>query len=285
MTLKEFIYELENTFSNFAETGDVDRIAIKYWVISCLRKFGKNICDKREAIVTVKNSQAKLPETFKSLILALNLEKHSYEVKDGDKERFIYRERLEQEGYYDWSEQKFVPNCNTKLVTESIIIDNKAINLYYTPEYLSVVKGFKKDSFDVDCLNLHPNIREAYSHQININGNTLQANFKEGKVYVQYNSLPSEEDGEVIIPEITTGDIKAYIENYVKIKIGESLILNNKNPTGVTSLLQMWKADERGLWMGAKSEANFHGLPKDWHKNYNRKLQVEFNKYNLQKRF
>ena len=281
MTLKEFIYELENTFSNFAETGDIDRVAIKGWVISCLRKFGKNICDKREIIVTVKNSQARLPETFKSLILALNLEKNSYKIEGETKESFIYRERLEQEGYYDWSAQKFVPNCNTKLVTESIVMDKQAVELYYTPQYLSLVKGFKKDSFDVDCLNLHPSIREAYPHQINISGNTLQANFKNGKIYLQYNSLPADEDGEVIIPEFTTSDIKDYIENYVKIKIGESLILNNKNPTGVQSLYSSWKMDEKRLWMNAKSEATFNGLPKNWHKNYNRKLQMDFNNYKL----
>src|SRR6187402_183469 len=114
-SLSEFTAEIETTFSNFAETGDIDRVAIKTWVIACLRKFGKNICDQREAIVEVKNSQATLPETFKSLILALDLTPAGYKI-NGDvekaKDSFIYRERIEQSGYYDFSSKTFIDDCS-----------------------------------------------------------------------------------------------------------------------------------------------------------------------------
>lgn len=284
MTLENFIAELETTFSIYFETGDIDRVSIKTWVISCLREFGKNICEQREAIVEVKNSQATLPETFKSLILALDLTECGYEIK-GDKEKikdsFIYRERLEQTGYYDFSSHTFVNDSKAKLITESIVVNNVPVEFYHKPNYLSVVKGFKKDSFDVDCLNLHPSIRNAYSNQISINKNTLQANFKNGRIYIQYNSLPfSEEDDEVMIPFISTGDIEKYIENYVKIKIAESLILGNKNPTNIQPLLQMWLSQDRALRLAAKSEANWSGLG-NFKNTYKHKLQVEFNKYSL----
>lgn len=283
-TLNNFFAEIETTFANFAETGDIDRLAIKGWVISCLKQFGKNICEKREAIVEVKNSQAKLPETFKSLILALDLTPAGYKIH-GDvekaKDSFVYRERIEQSGYYDWTTHEFQPSCaKAKVITESIVCNSQACDLYYYPNYLSVVKGFQKDSFDVDCLNLHPAIREAYPNQISINKNTLQANFKEGRLYIQYNSLPMEDD-EIMIPEITTGDLVKYVENYVKIRIAENLILNNKNPTGVTSLLQMWLGQDRALFLAAKSECNWSGLSKGWDTMYRNKLQVEFNKYKL----
>lgn len=285
-SLSEFTAEIENTFSNFAETGDIDRVSIKTWVISCLKQFGKNICEKREAIVEVKNSQAKLPETFKSLILALDLTPAGYKIH-GDvnkaKDSFIYRERIEQSGYYDFSSHTFVDDCSAKKITESIVCNNQPCDLYYYPNYLSVVKGFQKDSFDVDCINLHPSIREAYPNMISINKNTLQANFKESRLYIQYWSIPTSEDGEVEIPEITTGDILKYIENYVKIKIGENLILNNKNPTGVTNLLSMWVGQDRALFLAAKSEANWNGISKNFAKDYNRMLQIEASKYNLPK--
>lgn len=285
-SLSEFFSEIETTFSNFAETGDIDRVSIKTWVISCLRQFGKNICEKREAIVEVKNSQAKLPETFKSLILALDLTPAGYKIH-GDvekaKDSFIYRERIEQSGYYDWTTFEFKPSCaEAKIITESIVCNNQPCDLYYYPNYLSVVKGFQKDSFDVDCLNLHPAIREAYPNMISINKSTLQANFKESRLYIQYWSIPTSEDGEVEIPEISTGDILKYIENYVKIKIGENLILNNKNPTGITNLLSMWMSQDRALFLAAKSESNWSGLG-DFSNKYKRKLQIEASKYNLPK--
>ncbi|HSE99909.1 MAG TPA: hypothetical protein VLA48_03350 [Nitrososphaeraceae archaeon] len=284
MTLENFIAELETTFSIYFETGDIDRVSIKTWVIACLREFGKNICEQREAIVEVKNSQATLPETFKSLILALDLTECGYEIK-GDKEKikdsFIYRERIEQAGYYDWITREFITDKkNGKLITEAIVVNNVPVEFYYSPNYLSVVKGFKKDSFDVDCLNLHPSIRNNYKNQISINKNTLQTNFKSGRIYLQYNSLPVDEDGEIIIPEISTSDIVKYIENYVKIRIGENLILNNKNPTGISQLLSMWISQDRAFRLAAKSEANWHGLGK-FDENYRHKLQVDFNKYNL----
>ncbi len=284
MTLNNFFAEVETVFANYSETGDIDRISIKGWVIACLRKFGKNICDQREAIVEVKNSQATLPETFKSLILALDLTPVGYKIH-GDiekaKDSFVYRERIEQSGYYDFSSKTFIDDCSAKKITESIVMNGQDCDLYYYPNYLSVVKGFQKDSFDVDCLNLHPSIRDAYSNQISINKNTLQANFKNGMVYIQYNSLPVE-DNEIMIPEITTGDILSYTTNFVKIQIAENLILNNKNPnSGLQNLLQMWLGQDRQLFLAAKSESNWSGLPKNWSTRYRNALQVEASKYNL----
>lgn len=285
MTLKNFFAEIETTFANFAETGDIDRISLKSWVIACLREFGKNICDKREAIIEIKNSQGKLPETFKSLILALDLSPQGYKIH-GDREKakdsFIYRQRIENSGYYDWTTNSFVENCDGKLITESIISNNQKIDIFHKPSYLSVVKGFRKESFDVECLNLHPSIRNSYPNTISINRTTVQTNFKEGSIYIQYNSLPtSEEDGEIEIPEFTTSSILLYVENYVKIKIAENLILNSKNPTGVSSLLQMWMQQSIPLRNAAKSEANWNGLPKGWEKEYNKKLTMQMNQYNL----
>ncbi len=286
-SLSEIIAEIENTFKNYTETGDIDRISIKGWVISCLKEFGKNICEQREAVLEIKNSQAKLPDTFKSLILALDLSKVGHKVNgdvDKVKDSYIYREVIEQPGYYDWITNQFVYDKEKgKLITESIIINSQPIDIYYKPDYLSVVKGFRKESFDVDCINLHPSIRNAYPHQISINKQTLQANFKEGKIYVQFNSLPTDEEGEVVIPEFSTNDIYKYIENYIKIKIAENLILNNKNPTNIQSLLQLWIGQERSLRLAAKSEANWSGLPKGWDKKYKKNLQIEMSKYNLPK--
>lgn len=285
MKLTEFFAEIENSFSSYFETGDIDRVSIKMWVISCLKQFGKNICEQNEAIIDVKNSQATLPENFKSLILALELASEGYNIL-GDREKakdsFIYRERIEQPGYYDWVTREFITSCSGKLITESIVMNEQAAEFYYKPTYLSVVKGFNKESFDVDCLNLHPSIRNSYPNQININKNTLQANFKESKLYIQFNSLPME-DGEISIPEISTGGILRYIECYVKLKIGENLILNNKNPSTITSLMSLWSSQLRELYLEAKSEANWAGLNKNWHKKYKKRLQINMNQYQLPK--
>jgi hypothetical protein len=270
MRLEEFISEIETTFSNYAETNDLDRISIKSWVLTCLRKFGKNITEKRETIVEVKNSKALLPEGFKSLHLALRVTPDSYCLNGDEKEikqSFVYKQRIENPVVWDTIFQEYiVNNCETKLVTERLFINSSWIDFYYKPEWLSLVDGIQKDTLDVDCLNLHPSIRGTQRNKINITNRTINTNFEEGKIYLQYNSLPVDEDGEVIIPEYSTGDIYNYIENYVKIKIAENLILNQKNPQSLMQLLPMWKQDDRRLFIEAKSEANYKGLGKTWHK-------------------
>lgn len=286
MTLKEFIAEIEELFSNYVETGDINRVSIKTHVIRCLNEMGKNICEKREGFVEIKNSQGNLPETFKSLILALNLEPKAYTVF-GDRgkaqDSFIYKQTIEQPAYFDWVTNEYKTNCNTKIITERIVMNEQPTELYYSPQYLSVVKGFKKDSFDVDCVNLHPSIREAYPHQISINRQTVQTNFKDGKIYIQYNSLPVDEDSEVIIPEYTTGDLVKYVENYCKIKIAEDLILKNKNPTGISQLLPMWMQQNIPFRNAAKSECSWNNLPKNWSKKYQKLLQIETSAFSLPK--
>jgi len=286
-SLNEFIAELESTFSIYAESGDLDRISIKTWVISCLNEMGKNICEKGEAVIPISNSQGKLPDTFKSLILALNLEPLGYKVF-GDREKaedsFIYRQRILQPAYFDDVTNEYVPNCNTKIITEKIVMNDQPTEIYYKPELLSVVKGFKKESFEVDCLNIHPSLREAHYHQISINKRTIQTNFKNGAIYVQFNSLPTDDEDEIVIPQFTTNSLYLYIENYCKLKIAEDLIIKNKNPQGLMQLIPLWKGDEVKLRNAAKSECNYNGLSKGWHKQFKRKLEIQENQYNLPKR-
>ena len=200
ITLDEFIAEIESTFKIYADTNDIDRVLIKTIVINELRKFGKNICDKREAIVDIKNSQVLLPENFKSLILALKLTPNEeLDCKDNTEKRLII-ERQHIENPAEWTtttRDYFVNYCESKIVTEKVYAYNERVDKFYNPHFLSLYKGFSNSSLDTNCLNLHPSIRDSYSDKISITNRTLRANFREGKIYIQYNSLPEDEDGEI----------------------------------------------------------------------------------------
>lgn len=265
--LESFIAEIETTFSNFAETGDISSISIKMWVIHCLRQMGNNITDLRETIVDVKNSKANLPDSFKSLKLALKLNPDSYSIKGNRKnveDSYIYKQRIENPAWFDVTTHEYVTSCDTKIVTEKIYMGGEPTEFYYKPEWLSLTKGIKKDVLAVDCQNIHPSIRNSYPHEINITGRTLNTNFKEGQVYIQYNSLPTDEDGEIVIPELTTGDLYHYIENYVKTKIAENLILNQKNPIGIAQLMPLWEQKLPQLKASALRECKFSSFSKGW---------------------
>lgn len=268
VTLDEFTAEIESTFKNYTDTNDIDRILIKTCVINELRTFGKNICTKRETIVDVKNARVLLPETFRSLVLALKLSESDVTTGEPDIEKRLVLERQRIENPAEWSSATrdyFVNNCETKIVTEKVYSYNEVQQKYYNTHFLSLVEGMQKDTLDVNCLNLHPSIRNTYPDKISITNRTLNANFKEGKVYMQYNSLPCDEDGEIAIPIISTGDIREHIENQVKLKIAEDLILGQKNPTGLVSLIPMWNQNKRLLFIQAHSEANWNGFnQKEW---------------------
>ena len=285
ITLDEFIAEIESTFKIYADTNDIDRVLIKTIVINELRKFGKNICDKREAIVDIKNSQVLLPENFKSLILALKLTPNEeLDCKDDTEKRLII-ERQHIENPAEWTtttRDYFVNYCESKIVTEKVYAYNERVDKFYTPHFLSLYKGFSNSSLDTNCLNLHPSIRDSYSDKISITNRTLRTNFREGKIYIQYNSLPEDEDGEIVIPIISTGSILNHIKNKVRIELGQHLILSQLNTSGLKELLPIWLQNERLYFIEAKSEANWAGMnQKEWAKQRQQRNRVEQNRFNL----
>ena len=285
ITLDEFIAEIESTFKIYADTNDIDRVLIKTIVINELRKFGKNICDKREAIVDIKNSQVLLPENFKSLILALKLTPNEeLDCKDNTEKRLII-ERQHIENPAEWTtttRDYFVNYCESKIVTEKVYAYNERVDKFYTPHFLSLYKGFSNSSLDTNCLNLHPSIRDSYSDKISITNRTLRANFREGKIYIQYNSLPEDEEGEIVIPIFSTGSILNHIKNKVRIELGQHLILSQLNTSGLKELLPIWLQNERLYFIEAKSEANWAGMnQKEWTKQRQKRNRVEQNRFNL----
>ena len=285
ITLDEFIAEIESTFKIYADTNDIDRVLIKTIVINELRKFGKNICDKREAIVDIKNSQALLPENFKSLILALKLTPNEeLDCKDNTEKRLII-ERQHIENPAEWTtttRDYFVNYCESKIVTEKVYAYNERVDKFYNPHFLSLYKGFSNSSLDTNCLNLHPSIRDTYSDKISITNRTLRANFREGKVYIQYNSLPEDDEGEIAIPIFSTGGIRDYLTNKVKIELGQYLILSQLNTSGLKELMPLCIQSDRQLFILAKSEASWNGMnQKEWTKERQQRSRTEQNRFNL----
>lgn len=285
ITLDEFIAEIESTFKIYADTNDIDRVFIKTIVINELRKFGKNICDKREDIINIKNSQALLPENFKSLILALKLTPNEeLDCKDNTEKRLII-ERQHIENPAEWTtttRDYFVNYCESKIVTEKVYAYNERVDKFYNPHFLSLYKGFSNSSLDTNCLNLHPSIRDTYSDKISITNRTLRANFREGKVYIQYNSLPEDDEGEIAIPIFSTGGIRDYLTNKVKIELGQYLILSQLNTSGLKELMPLWIQSDRQLFILAKSEASWNGMnQKEWTKERQQRSRTEHNRFNL----
>lgn len=265
VSLEQFIAEIETTFSNYAESNDIDHQSIKTWVIQELRKFGKNICDTSETVVEVKNGRALLPETFKSLILAAKIDNITKEEKE--RKRWVNEKQyISNPVIWDSYTQQYIANyCKTRIVTEKTYLNVTPEEYVQDAQLLELEDYINKDTVDLNCLNLHPSIRNVDNNRISINNRTLNANFKEGTIYIKYNSLPSI-DGDIAIPIITTSDIYNFIENQIKWRIAEGFIANNKSAQGLTQLYSQWKGEKDKLFVLAQGEAKWKGLGNKWQK-------------------
>lgn len=263
ISLEQFTAEIETSLSNYAESNDIDRQSIKTWVIQALRKFGKNICEKNEAVVEVKNSRALLPETFKSLTFAVKMKTKPF-TEEETKQLVTEKRYIQNEAIWDTLTQSYVTDyCTTYVTTEKIYSYTEEPTKFYGYELLALAPHINKNTIDVDCFNLHPLISQK-PNEISISARTLSANFKEGFIYLRYNSLPMDENGEPAIPIFSTGEILEYCELFVKVRIAENLIMNNKNPTSLTQLYQMWKQEEKLKYHAAQTESKYNGLSKGW---------------------
>jgi hypothetical protein len=280
MTINEFMIELESDLSSFIK--DINRTSVRRDVINQLRIFGTNITQLKEKVEIVKNSRVELPEDFKSLKLALRLSCEGYYI-NGDREPAmqVVRQRIENGAYFDEINQEYVTTCNPKIITEKVAVSNSHVNFFYSPKWLSLVPGIKKDGLDSKCLNLHPSIRNTYPDEISITNGILNTNFSNGQIYFQYNALPTDEKGELIIPQYTTNAIYDYILLYCKVKIAEDLIVNNKNAQGLGQIYQTWKQELPTLKRGALTESRFAGLPKNWQHKFKQKQKEDISFYNL----
>lgn len=273
ISLEQFTAEIETSLSNYAESNDIDRQSIKTWVIQALRKFGKNICEKNETVVEVKNSRALLPESFKSLTFAVKVKTKPF-TDEERKQLILERKYIENPALFDPLTQDYVVNyCETKIVTEKVY-SNAEPPKFYGYELLALAEHINKNTLDVNCFNLHPEIASK-PNEINIVNRTLNANFKEGYIFLRYNSLP-EIDGEPAIPVFTTSDIYNYIFQMVRVNIIENLIMNNKNAAGAGQLYPTLKAELRVLEHKAQTESKMSGLSANW--------QMKMYKQNLHNR-
>lgn len=280
ITINELIAEIQAKYPSLAQSGDIDKSSILFTVINKMRVFGMDVLQLRNDFLKVVNSRAKLPEDFKSLKLAYNLDPKGYSVEGdgvGVTDNFIYKQRIENPAYFNDITKEYETNCDSKLVTEMITLGNSKLRYHYNHELLELMDGITQNSISLNCVNR--GVKN--SKKISISNNTLNTNFTEGKVYLEYYALPKNEDGELYIPIFSTGAIYNYIENIARTEITEYLINNSLNPAGLSEMYKVYKGQELGLKREAMTEAKFKGLGNNWSKTIKANNDRHFRKYGL----
>lgn len=257
MKLDSLIAEIEVDLAQYKAAGLIDKTSLVRWANNALKKFGQSICTRTEKVLQVEGGQCSLPEGFHSLQLAVKCNPASYYYEEEDvnvlQNSIVWKERFERSTKWN----SCTPCCKTEgesIITENVYINEKLITFYYeSPSILKLGKTFKKDVCAKDCRNLF--ITEN-PYEINIIGNTLQTNFTDGTVYIQYYGLEVDEMGLPIIPDTPRGELATYIEMYLKKKLFEKFIMNG-DENNVATLLQYYSQQENQQYPKALADSKF----------------------------
>lgn len=246
----------------------IDKPAIYRWVNNSLKKFGRNILQKYSKVVEVKDYRADLGCDFGQLNLAVHCQKDACKIR-GNKDRLIetyfYRDRIEKT-YFIQNEE--ITTCDEPVIKEEkricekfYIHDECDVTLYYkNPIYVTLGRDVLSESCTKDCFNRK--IKDS-PYSINIKGQTLYANFREGDLYVEYYSLPIDEEGIPIIPKTSNGYLEEYIEYMIKRRILEDAMMS-KDAQNLQGMFQYYVQEERRLFDKALKETSPFNMQALW---------------------
>lgn len=271
------ISKVRRDLSKYDDAGLIDDNELYNDAVHAMKAFGNDLCERHEAVIEVKNGFAKLPENFFSLYLAVKCEPFYYTKETVDEKTLhsslFYKERVELSS--TWNECQDCPQQFTeKIIKENIYYDNVGSKLtfhYHNPILLRLMPGVERSACAKDCRNSF-NISSPYEINI-VRRGTLQTNFDEGTIYLQFNGLPVDEEGHLDIPETDNGFLQTYIEYYLKRRLAEQLIANG-DAQGLQNLFQTYIQQEQLFLRKAGNELKFKKLDT---KNLRRKM-VRYNR-------
>lgn len=165
--------------------------------------------------------------------------------------------------------------CDTDENEPYIGVVTDAHNIkHYLFDIPSLTKGTSSDRCSTGCVN---KTSMSDYHAI-IGGRSIMFNFVEGEVYVEYIGLPTDEDGELEIPDTQHSRLYEYLLNYVKAKVIEDLLVNQEIEGGA-DLFKLFDAKAReqfGLAMTEIKANLFNPQAMQNYRNSKRKQMLKF---------
>jgi hypothetical protein len=278
--VEALIAQIKSDFSKYADAGLIDETSLYRDITLGLKRFGNDITYRQETIVTVENGFAKLPDSFFSLYAAYLCEPGEMINHDGVEQdslinSVIYKERTIKNK--EWSECS--AGCET--ISENVIKENLYYNgnavtfTYQSPRLLTLGRSFEKSNCHASCRN---KLIKDNPNEIVINNFRLQANFNSGYIYMIYYGLPSDEDGNIEIPETPNGHLETYLEYFLKRRLTERLMGNNDS-LGIQNLYQIYKQEETIALKNASTELKMTRLRPSVFQDMKRLNQLESRQY------
>ena len=277
--VEALIAEVRNDFKKYSDSGLIDQTSLYRDIEIGLKRFGNDIMEVHETVLEVKEGYATLPKNFFSMYIAYECEPLGFKtndvVIDDLQNSYIYKERVTTSN--KWKEcDSCCQEQHENIIRENLYFRNQNIEFYYyKPKLLALGRTFKKNACHTNCRNKY--VRDN-PNEIVIIGTTLQANFKEGDIYMQYYGLPVDENGNIDIPETKNGHLETYLEYYLKRRIAERLLGNN-DALGLSNMYSVYKREEQVALRKASSELKLTNIKPSFSKRIKRLKRLESLQY------
>lgn len=261
ITLENIISEIKNDFKSYYNSGLLDEISMERWGLQALKMFGVNIMTLQDNVVTIKNGSGDLPSNFFSLYAAYECEPLNYEVKTRPVLQNVrqWKETTEKIKQFDSCEPCCI-NEEEKIITERYYQEDKEFSFNYRPQgLLSLGKNIKTNFCDSSCRN---KFVKNNPKEISIRNLKLYTNYSKGNVYMIYYGLEEDEEGNIVIADTPRGVLARYVEDYIKYKVVEKIVLN-QDDTNIASMLSLLKANMNESYNLAQADAKFSNLNPD----------------------
>lgn len=261
MNIRNLLAELKSDFSRDFASGLIDDSSVKRWATNALSKFGENLMTVQEHMTEVDNGKGKLPINFHSLYAAVLCDPTCYYKVSGESKVFdanIWTETTERSILWNSCDGC----CKTeteKTIIEKVTVDNCVIEKHYkNPTLLRLGKSISRSKCGTGCLN---SVRTPCIDEISIKGLTLDTNFAEGSVFVQYYGMEVDEEGFPIF-ETDKKEVETYVEYHVKRRLMENKLANADDYSG-SNLLNYFRQEERDSLSLALTAIKFETLTPD----------------------
>lgn len=261
VTLNNVISEIKTDFKSYYNSGLLDDISMERWGLQALKMFGVNIMVLQDQVVKIEDGQGDLPDNFFSLYAAYECEPLNYEIKTRPVLQNVrqWKETSERVKEFDSCEPCCV-NEYEKIITERFYNEDKEHVFNYRPVgLLSLGRHVKNNSYDTACRN---KFVKGNPREISIRKLKIYTNYSKGNVYMIYYGLEHDEEGDIIITDTPRGALVRYVEDYIKYKVVEKIVLN-QDDTNLASMLSLLKTNMTESYNLAQTDAKFSNLTPD----------------------
>jgi len=260
-SLESIIAEIKSDFKSYYNSGLLDELSMQRWGVQALKMFGVDIMVLQDEVITVEGGRAELPENFFSLKAAYECTPIEYKVEKTPVLQKVrqWKETTERIKEFDSCD----PCCVTeheKVITERYYNDDSVFEFKYKPSgLLKLTKHVKKSEYANDCRNKY--VKNSHK-EISIRNNILYTNYDKGNIYIVFYGLDLDDEGDIVFTDSPKGVLSRYVEDYIKYKVVERLILN-QDDTNLASMLSLLKQNQMESYRLAMTDVKFASLSLD----------------------